>query len=129
MVFSSRMHYMWTDPGSVADFDPGPASSAMEAYALYSTCGVGSFQNISTVNGKEQCPPCNRFGDCTFEQIASNSYVCSKCDRCSMREYVESWSQCDGIKQDPFTPTCRPVSFPLSLDCVSNPKPKKKKHI
>lgn len=103
------MHYMWTDPGSVADFDPGPASSSLEAYGLFSSCGLGSFQNISTLHGKEQCPPCSKLGECTYDQIVTSSYVCSDCDRCSAREYVDSWSQCDGAKQDPFTPTCRSV--------------------
>ena len=102
---------MWTDPGSVADFDPGPASSSLEAYGLFSSCGLGSFQNISTLHGKEQCPPCSKLGECTYDQIVTSSYVCSDCDRCSAREYVDSWSQCDGAKQDPFTPTCRSVLF------------------
>jgi hypothetical protein len=108
-----RMISMWTDPGSIADFDPGPQSAALEAYGLFSSCGLGSFQNISSMYGKEQCPPCQRAGECTFSQIAQSNYVCSNCDRCGPREYVESWSQCNGEKQDPFTPTCRSFFVPF----------------
>ena len=102
---------MWTDPGSVATFTPGPESSAMQAYSIYSTCGIGSFQNESSLGGMQQCPASSCLevstSGCSFSDVALQTYVCSKCQACSKREYVESWNLCDGRRQDPFTPKCK----------------------
>jgi hypothetical protein len=101
------MKSMWTDPGSSAPFNPGSQSASMQAYSIFSTCGLGAFQNESSVGGEVQCPPCQEIGNCTFDQISPASYVCSRCQTCNRREYVASWSLCDGRRQDPFIPECR----------------------
>lgn len=115
-----RMHYMWTDPGSVAPFSPLPEdSAAMEAYSIYSNCGVGSFQNESSVGGERQCPLCTEVGTCSFQQVSSG-YVCSRCQRCNKREYVESWDLCDGRRQDPFTAKCKSCKLPCKVGQYTN---------
>ena len=73
-----RMLQVWTDPGSTAPFNPASqTASSLEAYSLYSTCSIGSFQNESSVGGMQQCPPCPRVGECTFEQVLSFLFIYS----------------------------------------------------
>lgn len=108
-LYVSRMMSMRTDTGgSSAQFSPSVQdSSAMQAYSLFSSCGVGSFQNESSVGGMQQCPPCTEVGNCSFQQIALSSYVCTKCNACSHRDYVDSWIMCDRRPQDAFNAECK----------------------